>query len=164
VSSSVARPWPARHARNAAVHEHAHEPPPAAVLRARGRRLTPQRARIWEVLTATPDAHLSAEEVAERVRDLLPELNASTVYRTLEVLVDEGLVLRTDLGRERAYFEPAHEHRHHHLVCERCGRVEHVHDDVLSDLAARLTDRSGFRLGDRELTLLGRCAACAGAG
>ncbi len=143
------------------AHGHSHELPPAGVLRDRGRRLTVQRAAIWDVLTSEPELHLAAETVAERVRERLPQVNPSTVYRTLDVLVEEGLVSRTDLGADRAYFEPTHEHRHHHLVCEHCGAVAHVHDEVFADLEARLHGYSGFRLGDRELTLFGACASCA---
>src|SRR5690348_14091543 len=90
-------------------------------LRAKGRRLTRQRQLIWETFAVEPECHLSAEDVVEQVRGQLPQVNASTIYRTLDLLVDEGLLLRTDLGRDRAYYEPAHEHAHHHLVCERCG-------------------------------------------
>ena len=117
---------------------------------------------IWEILTAEPDAHLSADAIAERVRARLPQVNASTVYRNLDMLVREGLVLRTDLGGPRAYYEPAHEHSHHHLVCESCGRVVHVHDDVFGDVPERLRSAYGFELGGREVTLFGRCADCAG--
>ena len=141
-------------------HGHRHQLPSASVLRERGKRVTVQRAAIWEILTDRPDLHLSADEVALQLEERLPQINASTVYRTLDVLVDEGLVRRTDLGTGRAVFEPAHEHPHHHLVCERCGRVTHVHDDVLGDLAGRIEERFGFRLGDREATLFGICREC----
>jgi len=113
------------------------------------------------VLTTDPDEHLSAEVVAQRVRERMPGVNSSTVYRTLDVLVDEGLVRRTDLGGDRAYYEPAHEHLHHHLVCEGCGTVRHIHDDVLGELAKRLESTTRFRLSERELTLFGLCERCA---
>lgn len=141
-------------------HGHRHDLPSATVLRERGKRLTVQRAAIWDVLAAQPDLHLSAEEVATQVKDRLPQVNPSTVYRTLDVLVEEGLVRRTDIGTGRAVFEPAHEHKHHHLVCEGCGAVAHVHDEALGALAPRIEERSGFRLGDREVTFFGLCAAC----
>jgi Fur family ferric uptake transcriptional regulator len=114
------------------------------------------------VLVAEADRHLSADEVVDQVREQLPTLNPSTVYRTLELLVDEGLLLRTDLGAGRAYYEPAREHEHHHVVCERCGAVAHVHDDVLEGLRERVERASGFRLGGAEVTLFGVCPACRG--
>jgi Fe2+ or Zn2+ uptake regulation protein len=142
-------------------HPHAHEEPvgPAA-LRSRGRRLTRQRELIWAALVADPDRHLSAEELVDRVRERLPTVNPSTVYRTLDLLVEEGLVLRSRLGGERAFYEPAREHRHHHVVCERCGAVAHVHDDALGDLRQRVEETSGYTLGAAELTLFGLCPDC----
>ena len=131
-----------------------------AALRRSGRRLTRQRRVIWEVLVAEPGRHLSAEDVVERVRERLPGVNTSTVYRTLEILVEDGLLLRTDLGGDRAYYEPAHEHAHHHLVCESCGTVEHLHDDELGDLRERISASTGFALGPGEITLIGLCRNC----
>ena len=140
-------------------HVHPLGPGPSE-LRAKGRRLTRQRELIWQTFTADPDRHLSADEVVEHVRSLLPQVNASTVYRTLDLLVDEGLLLRTDLGADRAYYEPAREHAHHHLVCETCGAVEHFHDEQLGDLRRRIEASSGFVVGSGEITLRGLCRAC----
>jgi Fur family transcriptional regulator, ferric uptake regulator len=142
-------------------HGHTHAPPPGAgELRSPGRRLTRQRALIWQALTAEPDRHLSASELVARVRADLPRVNASTVYRTLDRLVADGLVLRTDLGADRVFYEPAHDHRHHHLVCRTCGGVTHVHDELLRDALERLQAASGFALGEEEITFFGTCAAC----
>lgn len=135
-----------------------------AALRRTGRRLTRQRRVIWNVLLAEPDRHLSAEDVVEQVRKRLPRVNTSTVYRTLEILVDDGLVLRTDLGGDRAYYEPVREHQHHHVICERCGRVTHLHADTLGDLAARIEQDSGYLLGEREISFFGICPSCLRAG
>jgi Fur family transcriptional regulator, ferric uptake regulator len=129
-------------------------------LRAKGRRLTRQRQLIWETFTAEPERHLSAENVVERAREQLPRVNASTIYRTLDLLVDEGLLLRTDLGSDRAFYELAREHAHHHLVCDRCGAVEHLHDEALGDLRERVRAGSGFAVGAREITLFGLCERC----
>jgi Fur family transcriptional regulator, ferric uptake regulator len=143
------------------THGHVHSSPVGpAQLRSRGRRLTRQRALIWTALTAERDRHLSAADVAARVRVQLPRVNPSTIYRTLELLVDEGLVLRTDLGSGRVVYEPAHDHFHHHVVCRSCGAVAHVHDDVLGDLGARVDAASGFALGHEEITLFALCPAC----
>jgi Fe2+ or Zn2+ uptake regulation protein len=144
-------------------HGHTHPTPPGpASLRSRGRRLTRQRESIWAALTAEPDRHLSAAEVADRVRADLPRVNVSTVYRTLELLVAEGLVRRTDLGADHVFYEPAHDHRHHHVVCRACGSVAHVHDEVLGNLRERVSGASGFTLCDEEITMFGLCPACQG--
>jgi Fur family ferric uptake transcriptional regulator len=141
--------------------DHVHEPGAGPrELRSKGRRLTQQRELIWEALASEPDQHLSADDVVERVRAHRPQVNPSTVYRTLELLVEEGMLLRTDLGGNRAYFEPAREHAHHHLVCERCGTVQHLHDEQLGDLRLRIERGSGFAVGSAEITFFGLCRAC----
>ncbi len=94
------------------------------------------------------------------MQERLPRVNPSTVYRTLDLLVDEGLVLRTDLGGDRAFYEPAREHAHHHLVCQSCGAVQHLHEEQLGDLRERIRTNTGFALGSGEITLFGTCATC----
>jgi Fur family ferric uptake transcriptional regulator len=126
--------------------------------------VTRQRTLIWQALTAEPDRHLSAGEVVARVREEMPRVNPSTVYRTLDLLVADGLVLRTDLGADRVFYEPAHDHRHHHLVCRTCGAVAHVHDEAIAGARARLEAASGFALGDEEITFFGVCPACRAGG
>ena len=140
--------------------DHSHAARPAGALRQRGRRLTRQRTAIWEVLTTAPEAHLSAEQIVKKVQEREPGVNASTVYRSLDVLVEEGFVRQTDFGTGRAMYEPTHEHLHHHLVCERCGYVTHVHDEALGNLAERIEARFGFVLGDREVSYFGVCEDC----
>jgi Fur family ferric uptake transcriptional regulator len=141
--------------------DHEHGPPPhPASLRESGRRLTRQREAIWDALLADPDRHLSAEDVVDRIRTDLPHVNPSTVYRTLDLLVEEGLVFRTNLGGDRAYYEPSHDHPHHHLICETCGAVAHIHDDELGDLADRIEKAAGYALGCREISFFGLCRTC----
>jgi Fur family transcriptional regulator, ferric uptake regulator len=129
-------------------------------LRAKGKRLTRQRQLIWNALAAEPEQHLSADDIVARVRGELPQVNPSTVYRTLELLVAEGLLVRTDLGGDRAFFEPAREHAHHHLVCRNCGSVLHVHDEDLGDLRERINRGTGFLVDGSEITLFGLCQTC----
>lgn len=143
------------------AHEHSHVPRNGAeALRGSGRRLTRQRRLVWDALVERPDAHLSADDIVARVHQEMPGLDPSTVYRTLDLLIAEGLLLRTDLGADRAFYEPAHEHAHHHLVCEQCGNVEHIHDDALGNLRQQMEATAGFALGTGEITFSGRCANC----
>lgn len=149
----------ARHDVRVAEHVHA-SPSGPGDLRAKGRRLTRQRELIWQTFTASPEEHLSADNVVERVRAQLPQVNASTIYRTLELLVEEGFLVRTDLGGDRGYYELARDHAHHHLVCENCGTVQHLHDEELGDLRTRIASNSGFVLGHGEITFFGLCPTC----
>jgi Fur family ferric uptake transcriptional regulator len=101
---------------------------------------------------------MSAEEVGTQVQQQFPHVNISTVYRTLELLVGLGLVRETRLGPSRRFFEVEEEVPHHHLVCDLCGRVTHVHDGDLGTLNDVLSGDQGFAL--RELTVFGRCRDC----
>ena len=141
-------------------HEHG-VPADPAELRAKGRRVTRQRRLIWDALSADPERHMSADDVVTAVRAELPRVNPSTVYRTLDLLVAEGLLRRTDLGSERAFYEVAHEHPHHHVVCESCGAVAHFHDELLAGARERIAAATGYTLGEGEITLFGLCPRCA---
>ena len=135
----------------------------AEMLRRAGCRPTPQRLEVLHALGHGD--HLTAEDVFERVRRAVPTINPSTVYRTLEVLADAGLVRCADLGAGRMHFELARGHRHHHVVCRECGAVEHLHDEVVAPVAARVTAATGYVLDtEAEILLPGRCPACADAG
>jgi Fur family ferric uptake transcriptional regulator len=135
--------------------------PSVAAIRSRGRRLTTQRSVIWDVLVARGGRHVSAAEVAAAVRERAPGLHRSTVYRTLALLVEDGLVLRADLGGDRSYYELAADHPHHHVVCSRCGGIAHVQDDAIAATAACVRAASGYVLVEQELTFAGLCPACA---
>ena len=122
-----------------------------------GYRLTPQRTLVWDVLRAS-DGHMTAEQVSQAVQEHFPHVNISTVYRTLELLVELDVVRETRLGPSRRYFEIEEDLPHHHLVCRDCGGVEHIHDGDLGDLSERLRVDHGF--APREVTVFGRCAVC----
>jgi len=127
-------------------------------IRAGGRRVTKQRALIWNALVHADGRHLSAKEVAEGI----PELHQATVYRALDVLVAEGLARRME-SNGRALYEIAAEHLHHHVVCTACGAVRHVHDEAVRDALTRVARESGYTLADEELTFSGLCPDCASA-
>jgi Fur family ferric uptake transcriptional regulator len=122
-----------------------------------GYRLTPQRTLVWDALRRG-GSHMSAEEVCAGVQEQFPHVNISTVYRTLELLVELRLVRETRLGPTRRFFEVEEEVPHHHLVCDLCGRVAHVHDEDLGTLNNVLREDQGFTA--RELTVFGRCRDC----
>ncbi|GAB4249537.1 MAG: transcriptional repressor [Thermoleophilia bacterium] len=122
-----------------------------------GYRLTPQRTLVWDELRAS-GGHLSAEAICRRVQSHFPQINISTIYRTLELLVGLGLVRETHLGPDRRYFEVEEEEPHHHLICERCGAIEHLHNEDIQGLQAELAFHD-FHL--REANLFGTCGHCA---
>ena len=129
-----------------------------ATLREQGYRLTPQRTLIWETLREA-GRHLTADEVAAEVRRTLPDVNLSTVYRTLELLVSLDLVVETRLEGATAYYEVSPEPEHHHCVCTRCGAVGHFGDELLAPVHDEL-GRRDFTVGHIQVTAFGLCRAC----
>lgn len=130
-----------------------------ATLREQGYRLTPQRNLIWEVLRDA-GRHMTAEEVAAEVRRTLPDVNVSTVYRTLELLVSLDLVVETRLEGSTCYYEVSPEPTHHHFVCTHCGAVGHFSDTLLAPVHVELTQRQAFAVSQIQVTALGLCRDC----
>jgi Fur family ferric uptake transcriptional regulator len=131
-----------------------------ATLREQGYRLTPQRTLIWEVLRDA-GRHLTAEEIAAEVQRTLPDVNLSTVYRTLELLVSLDLVVETRLEGVASYYEVSPEPTHHHFVCTRCGAVGHFGDALLAPVHDEL-GRQDFTVGHIQVTAFGLCRDCQG--
>jgi Fur family ferric uptake transcriptional regulator len=130
-------------------------------LRARGLRWTPQRRVLVEVLSHT-DGHVTGAELVERCRAIDPETIPSTVYRTLDVLEEIGVVRHSHGadGREEFHVLPAVEHGH--LYCRRCGAQWELAADDPSVVAATgaFDAGRGFEIDVTHLTLIGLCATC----
>lgn len=127
--------------------------------RVEGRRVTPQRRAIAQVLLDA-DSHLTADQVLTRVRRRLPSISPATVYNTLHELVEMGLLRELDLGlgfQERRY-DVAME-KHDHVVCVRCGRIEDI--PRRNGLKPSLQEDHEFKIMDRRVTYLGLCPDCA---
>jgi Fur family ferric uptake transcriptional regulator len=137
-------------------------PKPTAVrehLRRAGMRWTPQRRLILEVIEAT-DGHVTGSELVDRCRALDPETTPSTVYRTLRVLEDLGVVQHAHGrdGREEFHVRPAEAHGHLH--CSSCGQSWEISPSDAAVTTRELRERLGFELDLSHLSVGGRCAAC----
>ena len=128
-------------------------------LRRSGGRMTRPRRMVIDALARGPGHHLTAADVIAAVRADDPEFYESTVYRTLDVLVELGVVERVHVGPGGAVFHLPHE-PHHHLVCQSCGDVIEIPATLLDELAAQIRDKHGFRLRPSASTLVGSCARC----
>ena len=141
-------------------HEHDHEQPAPEPdwrdeLRARGFRLTPQRELI---LSAVQDLkHATPDQVHAHVRESSSAVNLSTVYRTLEVLEEVGLIRHAHLSDRSPTYHSVHGHKHFHLVCRNCKRVTSVETDVLGPLRTALASEHGFEIDEGHLTVFGTC-------
>ena len=124
-----------------------------------GYRLTPQRMMIVSAIEKSDD-HISAEEIYALVVAKYPNVNISTVYRTLELLKRLGLVTETDFGGGRVRYHPAGKGHHHHLVCQECGAIIDLDESVLSSVKDVLLREYGFVADLRHLAIFGRCINC----
>jgi Fur family transcriptional regulator, ferric uptake regulator len=131
-------------------------------LKQRGLRMTPQRQLILDAV-ASMHGHLSAEQVYQHVVRAFPDVNISTVYRTLEVLEELGVVRHTHFHDGVAQYERTDEPQHHHMVCSRCGKDVEVELELLQPLAEQLKRRYGFEADLAHSAIVGLCRTCASA-
>ena len=133
-----------------------------------GYRLTIPRQAILDVLSRT-SKHLSAEDIYLEVHKVYPGVGLTTVYRTLELLVQMGLVFKFDFGDGRSRYELAegpHTQHHHHLVCTNCGRIidyrEFIDEEVrvLKQAEETLSKKYNFRIETHQIHFLGLCSKC----
>jgi Fur family ferric uptake transcriptional regulator len=127
-------------------------------LRGSGYRLTPQRELILRAVETL--GHATPDEVLAKVREQSSAVNVSTVYRTLEVLEELGLVRHAHLSDRAPTYHSVTGHEHFHLVCRNCHRIVSVDPDVLEPLNDRLQELHGFVVDVGHLTIFGRCGSC----
>jgi Fur family ferric uptake transcriptional regulator len=128
-------------------------------MRARGLRWTPQRALLVGIL-AHADGHVTGSRLVDRCRELDPTATPSTVYRTLDVLEELGVVRHSHGldGREEFHVLPTSEHGH--LICAECGAAEELPAADAATFLAALREDRGFEAWIGHLTLTGRCRGC----
>lgn len=130
-------------------------------LRARGLRWTPQRRVLVEVLSRT-DGHVTGAELVERCRTVDPGTIPSTVYRTLDVLEELGVLSHSHGANGREEFHVLPHAEHGHLYCHDCGHEWDLEgeDPAVAATVDAFAARRGFEIDVSHLTLSGRCAAC----
>lgn len=135
---------------------------PEQAIRATGRRMTMQRSKILDALRSL-EGHQAADAIYAEVcrHDPRAEMALSTVYRTLDTLVQMGLVAAFDDGTGTVRYEWAGDAQpHHHLVCDDCGHVDEVALDSVPALEHEVDHRHGFAAEIRHLAIRGQCADC----
>jgi Fur family ferric uptake transcriptional regulator len=131
-------------------------------LRASGFRVTPQRQLVLEAVTRLE--HATPEEIFAEIHLTARGVNVSTVYRTLEVLEQVGLVTHTHLGHGAPRYHLAAEAQHVHLVCRDCEKVIQIDPAAVGSLVTVLDADFGFETDVGHLTVFGRCGDCRKAG
>lgn len=124
----------------------------------KGLRRTRQRDVIVDAAFGTTD-HFNAEELHDMVRKIDRSVSRATVYRTLSLLVECGLLREVDLGRDQTYYDPnfLDKPEHNHLICQDCDRVVEFEDDHIALLEDCITKRLGFTAAGKSIRITANC-------
>ncbi len=123
-----------------------------------GYKMTPARMAVLQVID-DEHAHLNPNDVLEHARRIYPKLGRATVYRTLELLTELGILRPIYMGESTPRFIRA-EGGHHHLVCNDCGEIIEFDECMAGDLTQKLQERFGFEIDSHLLEFYGRCRDC----
>lgn len=124
-------------------------------LRDQGIKITAPRYRVIESL-AGRERNFTAEELAAE----LPAIGRATVYRTLRLLLDRGLLCRVILGDGSVCYRLSHQAHHHHLVCVHCGATEDIHLEDVETVLQKVRNATEYEVVGHRLEVYGFCANC----
>jgi Fur family ferric uptake transcriptional regulator len=130
-------------------------------LRQRGFRITPQREMIIHAVAHSPN-HITAEEIADLLQEHTQVINIATVYRTLDLLWQEGFACRNDLSEGKIVYSTFEHGPHIHLVCRKCNKVIDADTRILNSLGLDLQDKYGFESDLGHFSIFGLCSHCRG--
>lgn len=120
----------------------------------KGLRITEQRRTIARIISESED-HPDVETLHERASAVDPNISIATVYRTVRLFEEAGILERHEFGNGRSRYEAVTEEHHDHLIDVESGQVIEFHDEELEELKRRVAERLGFRLVDHRLELYG---------
>jgi len=122
-------------------------------------RITQQRQLLLEIIEQA-EAHVDADEIYRQARQKSPNISLSTVYRSLQLFKDMGLVEEHQLDGVRRYYESTSRSRHHHMVCLGCGQVFEFTCPSTERIKSRLSSEEGFKVTGVDVRLVGYCPKC----
>ncbi len=133
-------------------------------LQERQHKMTPQRQIVLQIFLDHPGEHLSAEDIHGILRANHSEIGLATVYRSLELLSELGLLQKMEFGDGCSRYEVtdtnAAGHQHHHLICLKCGKVIEFSDDLLDELEKNVAEKCSFEIIDHQVKFFGYCKEC----
>lgn len=132
-------------------------------LKEKGYKLTPQRKSILNIILETEGKHLSAEEIYDLVKVNCPDIGLATVYRTMQMFDEVGLVYKHNFDDGRSRYELNHQnedHQHHHLICVGCNCVIEVEEDLLEQLETGIEKKYNFKIKNHNVKFFGYCEKC----
>lgn len=127
-------------------------------LKEKGYKVTPQRIAVYDLLRGTKE-HPSADMLYSKLQPLYPTMSLATVYKSLEVFKELGLVQELNVGEDKFRYD-ANPRQHPHITCSCCGKVEDVDDEMLFDLLEQVSTKTGYELVDQKLYFYGYCPQC----
>ena len=129
-------------------------------LRNAGLKVTLPRVKIMQILEASEERHMSAEDVYKALRDADEDVGLATVYRVLTQFEAAGLVMRHHFEGGHSVFEMMTEDHHDHIVCTKCGKVEEFYDEIIETQQLKQASSKGFTISDHSLYIYGLCKDC----
>ena len=128
-------------------------------------KMTPQRKEILQIFIDSKEGeHLSAEEVYDLLKEKDFDFGLATVYRNVELLNKLGILNKIEFGDGRTRYELSTSdpqlHQHHHLICLNCKKIIEFEEDLLDDLEAHISQKSGFQILNHEVKFFGYCSEC----
>lgn len=131
-------------------------------LKEQGYKLTKQRRIIYKVIINNRDKHLSPEDIYEKVKHKYPEIGLTTVYRTLQLFEELGLMYKMNFndGCSRYELKKNTNDHHHHLICLKCGKILEVELDLLENLELEIEDKVEFEIISHSVKFFGYCEDC----
>ncbi|MFO7819109.1 MAG: transcriptional repressor [Halanaerobacter sp.] len=123
-------------------------------------RVTNQRKKILDVLISH-ERHLLAQDIYEILKEKGSKVGLATVYRTLDLLEEAGIVAKRKFNGDSAYYEiNRNTKNHHHLICKSCGRVIEVNDLLQQNIEEKLCEEEDFAVEDLSVQIYGYCLEC----
>nr|WP_312575893.1 transcriptional repressor [Sedimentibacter sp.] len=128
-------------------------------------KMTTQRKVVFEILTEKAEEHLSPEEIYDHIKDVYPEMGLATIYRTLQLFEEIGLVYKLNFDDGCYRYEilsPNNKevHQHHHLICKKCGKIIEVKEDLMNSLEEIIEKQYNFEIKNHMVKFTGICSQC----
>jgi len=133
------------------------------MLKEKGYKLTPQRKATLKVILNNEGKHMSTEEIYNEVKKECPEIGLATVYRSMLLLEELGILYKHNFEDGKNRYElnnPDEDHFHHHIICLKCGSVDEVEYDLLEHLEDEIENKYGFKIVNHKLKFYGYCSKC----
>lgn len=127
-------------------------------LKEKGYKVTPQRIAVYNILKNTKE-HPSVDMLYSRLQPEYPTMSLATVYKSLEVFKELGLVQELNVGEDKFRYD-SNVKQHPHIACIACGKVEDVDDEMLFDLKEQVEKKTNYKLVNQQLYFFGYCPGC----